>query len=86
MTSCIFMSCHIQKLILKYLWLKSNFLFTFLGQSNSENVVQGSTVKEAVEKIETKEKISLKKVDIVAQKIDVKSQDVKVRFTLFFLK
>jgi hypothetical protein len=37
-------------------------------------------VKEAVEKIESKEKISLKKVEILAQKINIKSQDVKVSF------
>jgi hypothetical protein len=41
-------------------------------------VLQGSTVKDVVDQIESKEKMSIKKVEIVAQKIDQKAQDVKV--------
>ena len=48
------------------------------GQSNFENVLQGSTVKDVVDQIESKEKMSIKKVEIVAQKVDQKAKDVKV--------
>jgi hypothetical protein len=48
------------------------------GQSNFENVLQGSTVKDVVDQIESKEKMSIKKVEIVSQKVDQKAQDVKV--------
>jgi len=53
-------------------------IYRISGQSNFENVLQGSTVKDVVDQIESKEKMSIKKVEIVAQKVDQKTQDVKV--------
>ena len=41
-------------------------------------MIVGSSIKEVLEKVEAKESMALKKIEITAQKIALSSQDIKV--------
>ena len=56
----------------------------FSGQTSFDNVIVGSSIKEVLEKIEAKESLALKKIEITAQKIALTSQDIKVCSLLQF--
>ena len=57
------------------------FDFLFPAETNSDLGLVASSSKAAIEAIEAKEKIAFKKIDILAQPVSQKIQDVKVKDT-----
>ena len=65
------------------LWHDLTYFFDFLfpAETNSDLGLVASSSKAAIEAIEAKEKIAFKKIDILAQPVSQKVQDVKVTDT-----